>query len=622
MAFLLALFTATCGVFPLFLMGVFGSEDKKEKITGSIIAFFIAWPLLWWIYYAGTPSVVWPFAGIIGVVIVCLWLVCAILDCVIKDHFSWALVFPIIGALIFLGRGCGTSNVFYSRDYAKMIGTIEDREWTQDVQPKDPKHIRLVPVELAVWLANKQLGEAPGAIGSQFEVADEYMTLQMIKNELWYAAPLDYRGFGVWTSAKCAPGYVLVHAEDPLRQVIVKADEKFIYTPGAFFGENLERHLWSNGYYDKGMQDITFEIEEDGHAWWTMTIFEPTIGWWGKKVLGIAMVKPETGEIQFKNMDQIPHWVDRVIPDDFVTDYVTWWGELSAGWINSWWGSHNLTVPLKPNIIYGSDNEPYWMCDLTSSNEGDQSLVGLIYVNSRTGRAIKYHAVGNTETAAITAVNNKVSYRNLHGASPVIYNILGTMASIIPLLGANHTYQGVAIVKLDNGQVAIGDDQYVALREYQKLISMSGQQISPELAHAHKSISGKISRISHEVKGNETMYYILLENGDQLFTGASELSPKLPMAQPGDDAKLSFIETNESVVPMLGFDDISLRLKVSENQQAVNEKVEERKADAQKEKDIQSTKGNIQNLSESDLKEVEKILRERKAKAEKDVNKK
>lgn len=597
-AFALAFATSFIGLILIFLTKSKNNfQHEKTAMTryiGGTGTMAAATLLLWWIYYANLPSFVWPFFGMTGVFVITLWFVSAIIDSSLKSKPSILFFLPLAGLLAFAGRGCASNAMFRSASYAQLIGEVETREWTQDVQPKDPKHIRLVPYELAAWLADKQLGTVAGAIGSQFEVAKDFMTLQMIGGELWYVAPLDYRGFGVWTSAKNAPGYVMIHGEDPLHPVTVKTDEKYTYMPGAYFDENLERHLWNNGFMRKGLTDYSFEINEKGKGLWVVTVFEPTIGWWGKKALGVAIVNPVDGKIDFHEMGKIPHWVDRVVPYNFVTEYITYWGEYSQGWWNSFWAKNNIIHPLEPNIVYGSDHEPYWVADLTSSNKRDDSLVGLMYVNSRTGKAVKYHASGGTDRAVLAAVNNSVAYMHLHGTSPILYNIYGKMTSIVPVLGASHTFNGVAIVELDNLQVAYGKDQYIALREFQQKISMSGQQIAPNTQHNQRTIECEVIRFASETKGQGTMYFLLVNNENRLFTGSSELSPKLPLTRAGDKVKIEYIETDEDVVTIMKFDNLHLQLRTTADQKAVKEKVEERKSGAES----SSTKGALENAPE------------------------
>lgn len=597
MSALMALISAIVGVLPLL---VFGGQKRGYAVPIAICGFFISWL----IYWAGLPSMVWPLWGGVGAVIFVLWIIGAAVYSMSEEEFTHAWWFPIIAAVIYLFVAISGSGLFRSQDYAKLIGQVEEREWTQDVQPKDPAHIRLVPRDLAEWLADKQLGEVKGAIGSQFNVSKKHMTLQLIKGELWYVAPLDFNGFTSWTSADVSPGYVMVNAEDPLQPVIVKSDQKFSYMPNAYWGHYLDRYLWSHGYMSKGLTDYSFEIDESGQPWWVVTVFEPTISWWGKKVTGVVVVNPTDGNITFHALGSIPNWIDRAVPASFVTDYITNWGMYSGGWWNSVWGKKNIIEGEDPTLNYGSNGEPYWVATLTSSNTNDEALIGLVYYDSRTAKVVKYHAIGGTEAAVLMAVNNKVIYQHWHGTDPVLYNIYGTMASIVPILGENHTFQGVAITKMDNLQVAVGQDQYVALREYQKLLSLSGQQIAAELAYTHTSITGIVDRFADEIKGTEMIYYIHLRGGDRLFTGMSELSPKLPVSKEGDSVKLTYIDSPEDVVPLVGFDNLSLPLVASPAQDSLRHRVSERQQDTQTHEDVRTLRDKLNNMSDEQVKKL------------------
>lgn len=558
----LGIIVGVAGAIPFFLSG-------KRFFSAGAVCGAIAALLAWGWFYLEPPALVNPLWGGVGIMAMFAAAVGAIIVTMVKTggdgrygerHWTAWLV-PVAFLLLFAGRGCSGCAAFRASEYHGMIGQVEERVWTQDVQPKDPHHIRLVPIELAQWLADKQLGEAPGAIGSQFQIDKERMTIQMIKGELWYVAPLDFSGFAVWNSTGTAPGYVMVSGEDPHRTPILKFDEKFAYTPGAYFGHDLARHLWTHGYESLGLTDYSFEVDEDGKPWWVVTVYEPTVAWSGEKVKGVVVVNPTDGSSTFHELGKVPAWVDRALPAGFVHDYIAWRGKYASGWWNSVWAELNITVPQTPTFIHGNDGEPYWVTDISSSNEKDKSLLGLMYTNARTGKSVFYRAVGSIDEAVLEAVNNKVSYRKWHGASPTLYNMYGTMASIVPLLGESHTFQGVAIVKIDNAsEVAIGDDLPSALREYQKLLGARGVDAAPEIAHSRKTAEGKVDRFAIDVRGTETTYYVHLKDVGVIFTGGSDLSATLPLTQAGDAVSLTYIESGEAVVPMISFQNRSLPL--------------------------------------------------------------
>ncbi len=603
MTFLLAIIIGVLGAAPILLSKRFGTTAIVAAVYAILTGLMI---------YLCLPSLVWPLWGVIGVFTVIAWLISAIIHYIIhevetRSYETTGRVSPIpvvifgLGLFALIGRSCTGCEAFRAQEYASLIGPMEQREWTQDIQPANPKHIRLVPPEMAGWLADKQLGSAPGAIGSQFEIKDETMTLQMVKGELWYVAPLDFKDFGTWQSTKVAPGYVMVHAEDPLRPVVVKTDEHYAYMPGAYFGEDLERYMWSNGYASSGMTDFSFELDEAGKAWWVITVFEPTIAYSGEKVLGVAIVDPVNGAIDFHPMDKVPDWVDRVVPRSFAKMYARDWGDLLGGWVNSWWGEQNLTRPEDVEILYGSDGQPDWAIGMTSQNSRDSSLVRLIYMNSRTGKAVSYHAKGGTESAVLAAVNNKVSYRKWHGSGPVLYNLYGHMVSVVPLLGENHTYQGVAIVSVDNLQVAVGENQQQALREFQKIMNESGQQIVAEAAHAVKSLELKIDRFAVEMQSGDPTYYIHLEGIPHIFTGGNTLSEKLRLTQVGDLVRVTYEDSGESVMPLTAFDNCSLEIEKSKAEGDLHTRVEERKEKVEAERAGPTMREKLNQLPDEEL---------------------
>lgn len=605
MSLLLGIIFGIAAVIPLVI---------ERRWAAALITSICASISFWIIFYLARPSLfVDPLIGLPLVFVAIFWLAEPAIIAMNDGEVHWGWVPFIVIALVYMFTGCSGCSMFRSSDYAKLIGDLEKRVWTQDIQPKDPEHIRLVTQEMAEWLADKQLGEAGKAIGSQFHVAKEYLTLQRINKELWYVAPLDFNGYTTWTSTKVSPGYVMVHAEDPHRTPIVITDQKFQYTPGAYWGSELTRFLRNNGYRTKGLTDFSFEIDEEGNPWWVITVYKPTIAWWGRKVSGVAIVNPTNGKNQFYPLTEVPDWVDRAIPADFIKSYIANWGSLSGGWWNMIWGKKELVEPEDPTIIYGSDNEPYWVTTITSTNTGDESLVGLIYTNARTGKSVEYAATGLTEYAIITAVNNQVAYKNWHGNGPVLYNIFGTMASIVPILGANHTFQSVAIVDVKNQQIVVENDIYSAYRAYEAIVRQSGQKISVESAYAQIDTTGVIDRIGFEIKGTNTYFYFHCQGFDLLFEGTGAVSPTIPVSRIGDRVEISYFEA-PGVVPLIAFNNLSLPLAISATDSSLQKRVGERLNQMDEHEQQKTIEGEIKNMSPEELEEIYKIKKEQEKK--------
>ncbi len=602
-ALFLALLVAAAGITPLLI---------ARAVVGAAITATISFLVLWFLLYVGNPSLVWPLGGAIGAFIVVMWIASTLVASMIdEDNLGKTIWLPIVGVVIYAIAGLIGSEMFRANDYAKLIGDFEQKEWTQDVQPADPKHIRLVPEELALYLADKQLAQAPGAIGSQFVLDTKRPVLQRVKGQLWWVIPLDYKGWRVWTSTDGVPGYIMVHADDPTIQPVLVQD-KMVYTPGAYFGDNLERHVWANGYMNIGLTDFTLEVDEDGKAWWVITTFKPTITFWGEKITGVVIVDPITGETKHYIHSAIPEWVDRAIPKEFVDNYVDMWGSLQEGWWNTKWSHNNMMKGEVPAIVYGSEGDAFWAVGTTSNNEKDASLVGLFYINSRTGDTVRYHATGATDTAAIQAIDNQVAFKKWHGISPTLYNLYGIMTSVVPILGVNHTFQGVGLMRVDNQQTVIADNLADALRQYQKLLAGSGNQVAPENAHNTVFVEGIVDRFAQEVRGGNSTYYVHLIDFPHLFTGGGDQlsAPKLPMTEIGEKVKIGYIASDEDVLPMISFDNLDLPLTTSPAQKQMREETEVRREDATVRADAHDARVELQKLSPKQLQELMRLQKQ------------
>lgn len=597
-AAIIAIITLVLGFMPLLF------THPRRAAMSAACSFFP----LWGFYYLVLPSMAWPLGGVVGLMVFIGWIASPLINTFADDEPSqWSWWVPRVGALAYVASVIICSGMMRSGDYRSLIGDVEKREWTQNVQPKDPRHVRLVPHELAYYLATKQLGEVPGAIGSQFQVETDTLTLQMIHGELWYVAPLNYKGYRAWTSAEASPGYVMVHGEDPKRPVIVKTGLKMKYLPSAFLGDNLERLLWKKYGNRYALADFTFEIDESGKPWWTITAYQPTIVWGGKKARGVIVVDPVDGDDVFYKIGEVPQWIDRAIPGKFVERYVWYYGEYVKGWVNSWWGHDGIFKPEEPKIAYGSDGEPYWVTSITSANENDKAMIGLVYTDVRTGKSVMYHASGGTEEAVVELVNNKVSYRKLHGCSSQLYNVYGVMTSVVPLLGESHSYQGVAFVDVANMQLAVGDDIESTLRQYQRMLATSGQQVALEKASDLKVVAGVVSRFAPEIRGGETMYYLYCEETPHVFTGGGDVSPKLRLTKVGDRVQIQFVDSQEDIVPIVGFDNPSIALTQTVSQAELKGRVAERQEEVRTVREAKTTRAELEQMSDQELKELMKL---------------
>ena len=607
--FFVALIGAVMGTVPLLLAKRFGSA-----LVQGVATFFVGW----FLFYTFVATTVYPLFGFVGFMTLIWWIVAAMISSGSEDEVHWPWVLPIGAMAIYIMIAFVNSSMLRAESYASVIshlGEIEESVWTRDIQPKDPAHMRMASEENAVYQAKKVLGSA-GAIGSQFGVGE--MTVQMIGKELTFVAPLDFNSFSVWLNTNGVPGYIKVSGEDPHRQAeLVQFPEgkRMKYTPGAFFSDNLERYLRNNGYLGIGLTETTFEIDDEGSPWWVITAFRPTLGWSGEKVLGVVIVDPFLGTNKFFELGRVPTWVDRVVPDGFIVSYLKWQGIYSNGWLNSWWGKKGLTAPDDDNalLIYGNGDQPEWVTDITSTSVNDDSLVALVYTNSRTGKSVRYQMPGGGTTSAVLDAVNKnqdIQFKHLHGAAVQLYNVNGLPTAVVPLLNQSKAFQGVAMVSINDIQtVASGRSAQETARNYEKLLTETGRRATVENTRDIQVVEGVVALVGSEVTPTQgTVYYLYLENVPHLFTAGAGHSPELPVTKEGHRVRIEIYASDRDVIPMHSFDNLFIKLSESPVQAQARTSDEKSREDKEVAEDARTV---VERLKKMDPKELQKLLKEK-----------
>jgi len=408
----------------------------------------------------------------------------------------------------------------------------------------------------------------------------------------------------------------MIHAEDPNHQPVVKHLDKtkqFAYTPGAWFGHDLIRHIRMNGYFRVDLNGTHLEIDEEGNPWWITAISKPSIGQFGDKVTGVVITNPVTGEIRFAPLGEVPQWVDRVMPASFVEDYLNYWGEYVHGWWAAFSSRLDLTEPEDPSLIYGSAHDPMFVSGITSRNTKDDSLIGVVYTHTRTGKSVIYEVKGGaTDNAVMSAVSKfqDVQFKHLHPAAPQLYNLYGTMASVVPLVNENHAYSGVAVVNINNvQQVAIGRSLSEAVRQYQRLLGSGGDLASLSKERQTAVVEGVITRVKQDITQNGSAYYLVIEGVHHAFVGGSGEFPVLPLAQVGDRVKIEYFASGESILPMHTFNNLTLVLEKTKGEESVGQRQMESR-EANEDKPVRRTvEERIRNATPEELRKLDDVLK-------------
>ncbi len=120
------------------------------------------------------------------------------------------------------------------------------------------------------------------------------------------------------------------------------------------------------------------------------------------------------------------------------------------------------------------------------------------------------------------------------------------------MVDARHLTNANVIMAPDKSQALAEYAQYLASANVSTGVSPSGQQVT---------LDGKITRISSATQNGSTIYYFTLDGQSKIFEAGIALSPKLPLAQPGDSVHITYLDTGESTVTLTSFDDSSISVE-------------------------------------------------------------
>ncbi|MES2812825.1 MAG: hypothetical protein V4670_10190 [Bacteroidota bacterium] len=469
---------------------------------------------------------------------------------------SKVLLFVALGLFFYIFiLPIGSSKMIRTQAHQQLIGKVENGDKiSKHIAPISMDEIRVVDEDLAYLLGEKILGSQP-ALGSQVHLGEFY--IQQVNKKLYWIAPLLHSGFFKWINNKQGTaGYVMVSATNErdvkLIQSVAGKDIKIKYQPDAYFGSEMSRHIYMNGYMTTGLTDYTFEVDEAGNPYWVVTKYKKTIGFSGNDAIGVIALDAQTGEIKEYAMKDTPQWIDRIQPIHFIEEQLNDWGELVHGYWN-FANENKLQITEDMTLVYGKDNKSYWYTGLTSVGK-EESAVGFVLVDTRTKKATFYKQSGATEYAAQSSAQGKVQEKGYNASLPIPYNINNIPTYVMTLKDKGGLVKMFAMVSInDYTIVGVGNTMREALMSYKGAYNMSGNIIKPNANTDKKTIQSTIVRIQNDVKNGNSFYYFTVTDYPKIFVGSSQLSNELPITRVGDVVEISFDIDNEEVIDVSTF---------------------------------------------------------------------
>ncbi len=457
-------------------------------------------------------------------------------------------------ALLLIGN-IVSSTFFNAKAYASVID-VKEAVFAEDMKETDEvTNIALMDGESAKIIGARTLGSLSEVV-SQYEISDRYTQINL-KYTPKKVSNLEYADFFKWIAnmEKGIPGYVMV---DPVNNSAeyVKLETPLKYVESGFFSDDLMRKVRFD-YPTKIIDDfVSFEIDENGNPYYILSCVEPQVFPFGAMdVTEVIIFDPCTGESTLYGISDVPAWVDAVFSGDLAEEKYNWHGMLSGGFWNSVIGNKDCkqTTDDYGYIVIGDD---VWYFTGVTSVTSDESNIGFIISNARTGEYKYYPVVGAEEYSAMKAAEGEVQEKGYVASFPSLINVKGQATYIMVLKDSGGLVKLYALVNVEQyGIVATGSTQEKAMQAYRDLLVENGiidrEEPDPDIpAEDIKTFIGVIEDIKTvSVEGN-TVFYILPEGGG-MFRGSVEIvdgmyvNEHLVFAKIGDKFRVEYI-TDES----------------------------------------------------------------------------
>lgn len=464
------------------------------------------------------------------------------------------LVFVPVGviALFFLGLLRGEPFMPGNAERYATVLQATDGDFAQDIEQVDYSEVPVIDRDSAVLLGNRAMGSIPEYV-SQFEISPAYSMINYQGRPV-RVSPLTYADLFKWLSNRSQgiPAYVLVDMVTQEAQV-VRLEQPIKYSESEPLARNIDRYAQLK--YPMYMFDQkSFELDEEGTPWWVFPVQKRTIGLFeGTTIDRVVLVNACTGETRDYPVDEVPSWVDRAYPSDLLIQQYNWSGAYAKGWLNSWLGQQGVvrTTPGMDGQLgynYLAQGDDIYLYSGVTSVTADNSSVGFILVNQRTGESHFYSVPGATEDSAMASAEGQVQNLKYQATYPLLLNVSGQPTYFMALKDNAGLVKMYAMINVQHYQsVATGSTVAAAQESYLSMLAAEGALSDEEAAAsgAEEKASGKIASIAQAVIDGNSHFFVTLEGDGAIYDFALPDMLAIVRYKVGDAIEFSYAKPIE-----------------------------------------------------------------------------
>lgn len=388
----------------------------------------------------------------------------------------------------------------------ELVGNIPDLSNINQVSLMDTKS--------AEKLGDRTLGSLSELV-SQYNVGNYYTIC--INGKVKKIAPLDYNGYFKWSNNRKIPGYVIV---DPLNSTAeyISLENPMKYSPSAYFGEDLIRHV-RLAYKSEYFGDYSFQVDDENNPYWIVTLENAHNVWYNRAPYAAVIVDAVTGEMKKYDMSEMPEWVDLIVSGNEVSELYNRHGRYVNGYFNF---SETGVTQVTDDFGYITMNDDVYIYTGITSVSADESNLGFILVNSRTGKFDYYPIAGAEEYSAMGAAEGLVQNYGYKASFPSLILIDNEPTYVMVLKDNNGLVKKYAMVNYKNYTIAAEADTIdKCVIAYDK--AFNGLPYNTESSNDDTSVNivpvdvpngcSTVKRIVFVNMDNETYTYINAANG-------------------------------------------------------------------------------------------------------------
>lgn len=423
-----------------------------------------------------------------------------------------SIVFLLFGALF-------SSPLMHASGYHNIV-EINEASFEEDIPTTtDDMQVLLVDVGTARRLGDRTIGGIKNV--SWYEVDNEYNLIQY-QGEYYRISELNYGGLFKYFKAKSfgIPGYVLVNASTQEAKY-VELENPIRYSPSAFFGFDLKRHL-RHQYPGYIFGTHFFEIDEEGNSYYITSVKKPSIGYFGgKKEESFIITDTYTGESQEYTVDDLPDWVDHAFDLEYLMK-VTYYNQR---YINGFWNSLFGKTGVN-NISYNYRDKDFAGYNTAITSNGDivfftgvtpasvaESNIGFILASPRTGEINYYECSGAEESSAQVAAQSLVQNFGYTATFPTLLNVDGYETYFMLLKDSAGLVQRYSLCSVkDYTKVVQAESFEEALRLYIEKLGVAISTVAETESQELYTTDGFIKELSQAEIDGCTFYFFTLDD--------------------------------------------------------------------------------------------------------------